>query len=145
MNASTRLNSAALLARLALGGVLLAHGLLKFLVFTLPGTAGFFASVGFPGWTAYVVAPLEVIAGLAMILGLRSSVFALLTLPVQIGAGIVHLPNGWLFSNANGGWEFSAVLVVLTLVVYLLGDGAFSARRATAAASSGSTPRPVSA
>ena len=129
MNDSTRLNLATLLARLTLGSVLLAHGLLKFLVFTLPGTAAFFASVGFPGWTAYVVAPLEVIAGIAMLVGFRSSLFAVLTLPVQIGAGLVHLPNGWLFSNANGGWEFSAVLVALTVVVYILGDGAYSVRR----------------
>ena len=129
MNENTRIETATLLVRLSLGGVLLAHGLLKFLVFTLPGTAGFFASVGFPGWTAYVVAPLEVIAGIAMIAGFHSRVFAALTLPVQIGAGLVHLPNGWLFSNANGGWEFSAVLVVLTVVVYVLGDGEWSVRR----------------
>ncbi len=129
MNAHTRLQSATLLARLALGGVLLAHGLLKVLVFTLPGTAGFFASVGFPGWTAYIVAPLEVIAGAAMIAGFHSRLFALATLPVQVGAGLVHLPNGWLFSNAGGGWEFSAVLVVLSGVVLLLGDGAWSVRR----------------
>ena len=144
MNTSTRLNSATLLARLSLGGVLLAHGLLKVLVFTLPGTAAFFASVGFPGWTAYIVAPLEVIAGLALIIGFHSRLFAVLTLPVQIGAGLVHLPNGWLFSNANGGWEFSAVLVVLTVVVYLLGDGAWSVRRA-AVASSESSLTPVRA
>ena len=128
MNPETRLDSAILLSRLALGGVLLAHGLLKFLVFTLPGTAGFFASVGFPGWAAYVVAPLEVIAGAAMIVGFHSRLFAVLTLPVQVGAGLVHAGNGWLFSNAGGGWEFSAVLVVLTAVVYLLGDGAYSVR-----------------
>jgi putative oxidoreductase len=130
MNTTTRTNSAILLTRLTLGSVLLAHGLLKFLVFTLPGTAGFFASVGFPGWTAYIVAPLEVLAGVAMIAGVHSRVFALLTLPVQVGAGLVHLGNGWLFSNAKGGWEFPAVLVALTVIVILLGDGAYSVRRA---------------
>ncbi|MCI1011346.1 DoxX family membrane protein, partial [Pseudomonas oryzihabitans] len=46
---------APLLLRLALGAMFLAHGLTKLLVFTLPGTAGFFASVGFPGWLAYPV------------------------------------------------------------------------------------------
>jgi putative oxidoreductase len=61
-----------------------------------------------------------------------------MTLPVQIGAGLVHLPNGWLFSNANGGWEFSAVLVVLTVVVYLLGDGAYSVRREVGASADSS-------
>lgn len=131
MNSISRIDSAALLLRLALGGVLLAHGLLKLLVFTLPGTAGFFASVGFPGWTAYIVAPLEVIAGAALIGGYRSRLFAALTLPVQIGALLVHAPNGWLFSNAKGGWEFSAVLVVLSVVVFLIGDGVYSLRSMT--------------
>lgn len=134
MNDSIRLNTATLLTRLALGGVLLAHGLLKILVYTLPGAAGFFASVGFPGWTAYIVAPLEVIAGLAMIVGFRSRLFAALTLPVQIGAGTVHMHNGWLFSSPNGGWEFPAVLVVLTIIVLILGDGTYSVRREANAA-----------
>lgn len=133
MNNVSRTDSAALVLRLALGGVLLAHGLLKVLVFTLPGTAGFFASVGFPGWTAYIVAPLEVVAGAAMILGYRSALFAAATLPVQIGAGLVHAPNGWLFSNANGGWEFPAVLVLLSVAVFLLGDGAYRVGRASTA------------
>ncbi len=130
MDKTSRTDSAALVLRLALGGVLLAHGLLKIFVFTLPGAAGFFESVGFPGWTAYVVAPLEVIAGAAMIVGYRSALFAAATLPVQIGAGLVHAPNGWLFSNANGGWEFSAVLVLLSVAVFLLGDGEYAVRRA---------------
>jgi putative oxidoreductase len=129
MNNISRIDAATLVLRLALGGVLLAHGLLKVLVFTLPGTAGFFASVGFPGWTAYIVAPLEVIAGAALILGYGSALFAALTLPVQIGALLVHVPNGWQFTNANGGWEFSAVLVLLSVVVLLLGDGRYSLRR----------------
>src|SRR5881409_3147335 len=103
---------AATLLRVSLGVILIAHALLKVLVFTLPGAAGFFASVGFPGWTAYIVAPLEVIAGAALILGYGSALFAALTLPVQIGALLVHVPNGWLFSNAKGGWEFPAVLVL---------------------------------
>jgi putative oxidoreductase len=36
------------LLRMALGVMWIAHALLKLLVFTLPGTAQFFASVGFP-------------------------------------------------------------------------------------------------
>jgi len=59
----------ALLLRLSLGAVFLAHGLLKFIVFGLPGTAAYFASVGFPGWSAYVVAPLEVVGGALLITG----------------------------------------------------------------------------
>lgn len=125
---SQRTHTAALLLRLTLGLVLVAHGLLKFIVFTLPGTAGFFASVGFPGWAAYLVAPLEVVAGLALLVGFHSSLVALAALPVLLGAAWVHAGNGWLFTNANGGWEYPAVLVLLAVGVALLGDGAYSLR-----------------
>ena len=54
---------AALILRVSLGIVLIAHGLLKVLVFTLPGTVQFFDSVGFPGWTAYPVTLLEIAGG----------------------------------------------------------------------------------
>jgi putative oxidoreductase len=131
---STRIDTAALLLRVTLGAVLLAHGLLKFLVFTLPGAAGFFESVGFPGWTAYVVAPVEVLAGVALIAGFHARLVALASLPVLLGSLSVHLGNGWLFSNPNGGWEFPAVLVVLAAAVALLGDGAYGMRRIGTAA-----------
>jgi putative oxidoreductase len=129
MNASNQIHAAALIARLTLGSVMIAHGLLKFLVFTLPGTAAFFSSVGFPGWAAYIVAPLEVIAGVAMLIGFHARWAAIATIPVALGAALVHAGNGWLFTNANGGWEYPVVLVLLGAVVSLLGDGAFAVRK----------------
>jgi putative oxidoreductase len=114
---------AALVLRLALGGMFLAHGLLKFLVFTLPGTAGFFASVGFPGWTAYIVAPAEVLAGLALIAGLWTRWVALASIPILLGSLIVHAGNGWLFSSPNGGWEYPLYLALTAAAVALLGGG----------------------
>jgi putative oxidoreductase len=129
MNASNQTHAAALIARLTLGSVMVAHGLLKFLVFTLPGTAAFFSSVGFPSWAAYIVAPLEVIAGLAMLVGFHARWAAIATIPIALGATLVHAGNGWLFTNANGGWEYPLVLVLLGTVVSLLGDGAFALRK----------------
>lgn len=114
---------AALLLRLALGGMFLAHGLLKFLVFTLPGTAGFFASVGFPGWTGYLVAPAEVLAGVALIAGFKTRWVALASIPILLGSLSVHAGNGWVFSNPNGGWEYPLYLVVTAVVMALLGGG----------------------
>ena len=40
---------AALLLRVALGAMFIAHALLKYYVFTLPGTAPFFQPLGLPG------------------------------------------------------------------------------------------------
>lgn len=124
-----RTDLAALVLRIALGVVLVAHGMLKIFVFTLPGTAGFFESVGFPGWAAYGVAPLEVITGVLLIVGYQAAWAALLSLPVLLGALSVHVGNGWLFTNAKGGWEFPALLVLLAVSVALLGDGAYSLRK----------------
>ena len=114
------------LLRVALAAMFLAHGLLKILVFTLPGTAAFFASVGFPGFTAYIVAPAEVLAGIALLIGFRTRIVAIATIPVLLGALSVHWGNGWVFSAPKGGWEYPLYLVVLAFAQSLLGSGAFS-------------------
>lgn len=114
---------AATVLRVSLGIMFLAHGLTKLLVFTLPGTAKFFASVGFPAWTAYVVGPFEVLAGVALIIGLFSRWVALVSVPVLLGAMSVHVSKGWSFSAPGGGWEYPAFLVVVAIAVFLLGSG----------------------
>ena len=115
--------TAAFLNRLALGVMFLSHGLLKVFVFTLPGTVGFFESIGFPGWTAYAVTFAEVAGGAALILGVRSRLVSAALLPVLLGAAFAHWGNGWVFSAPNGGWEYPAFLAVSALVQILLGDG----------------------
>ena len=117
---------AALLLRVTLGIILLAHGLLKLLVFTLDGTSQFFASIGFPAWMAYPVTGFEVIGGALLILGVYSRQIALLSIPIMLGAVYVHLGNGWVFSNPNGGWEFPAFLTIAAVVVALQSSNAFS-------------------
>lgn len=118
----------AFVLRITLGGILLAHGLLKVLVFTLPGTAEYFASLGLPGVLAYAVATAEVGGGLLLLLGVASRWVALAVQPVLLGALWVHSGNGWLFSASGGCWEFPLVLVLLALSVSLLGNGAFALR-----------------
>lgn len=119
---------AAFLLRVTLGVMFIAHGLLKVFVFTLPGTAQFFASVGFPGWTAYPVAIAEVVGGVLLVAGIYSRIVAAVLIPVLAGAAWVHLGNGWVFSSANGGWEYPLFLIVVAAVVALLGDGAFAVK-----------------
>jgi putative oxidoreductase len=118
---------AAFLLRVALGAMFLAHSvLLKLFVFTLPGTAGFFQSLGLPGWTAYAVFAAEAIGGAMLILGVQARWVALALLPVLVGATWAHAGNGWMFGYANGGWEYPLYLSVLGVVQVLLGDGAFA-------------------
>jgi putative oxidoreductase len=115
---------AALLLRVALGVMFIAHGLLKLLVFTLPGTAQFFESVGFPGFLAYVVTAAELGLGARLVLGVHTRLAALAGIPILLGAAAVHLGNGWVFSAPDGGWEYPVFLAVTALVQALLGDGA---------------------
>ena len=128
---TTQMTSAygATLARLSLGTVLLAHGLLKVLVFSIPGTVGFFASLGLPALAAYLVIFGEIFGGVALILGVYSRLTALLSMPILIGALWTHIGNGWLFSNEGGGWEFPLLLIALAGMVALLGNGAFALRQ----------------
>jgi putative oxidoreductase len=115
--------------RIALGVMFIAHALLKLLVFSLPGTAQFFQSVGLPGALAYVVFAAELVGGIALVLGIYSRQVALLLVPVLLGAAWVHWPNGWLFTNKNGGWEYPVFLAATALAHWLAGDGAYALKR----------------
>ena len=119
--------TAVFLLRVALGIMFLAHSiLLKLIIFTLPGTAQFFASIGLPGWFAYVIFAAEAIAGLLLVLGVQTRWVALATVPILAGATWAHSGNGWMFGYANGGWEYPAYLTLLAFVQALLGDGKFA-------------------
>ena len=115
---------AALVLRLALGIMFVAHGVLKVRVFTIPGTVAFFKSLGLPAWLAYVTIVAELLGGGALILGICPRYVALLLVPLLIGSIITpHGKKGWVFSNEGGGWEFPAFWAVTLLVQFLLGDG----------------------
>ena len=128
MNASTT-DFGTLVLRLALGTMWISHALLKLLVFTLPGTAQFFDSVGYPGWIAYPVFAAEIVGGTAILLGIYARQVSLLLVPIMLAAAWVHLPNGWVFSAKNGGWEYPVFLAIASLALWLLGDGAYALRR----------------
>lgn len=120
---------AALILRVSIGVLLLAHGLLlKVFTFGIPGTVGFFESIGYPGFFAYLVIIGEIGGGIALILGVWTRAISLLLVPILIGATLQHAGNGWLFSAANGGWEFPAFWTMTLLVQALLGDGAWAWR-----------------
>lgn len=120
---------AALLLRLVLGGLFLAHAGLKIFVFTPAGAAQFFGSLGLPPVLAYVTIAWEILGGLALILGLWPRLAALATIPILLGAIFtVHGPAGFWFDSTNGGWEYPALWIVGLLALALIGDGPLALR-----------------
>jgi len=117
---------AALVLRIALGVMFIAHALLKYYVFTLPGTVQFFESLGLPGPLAYVTFYAELIGGALILAGAGSRWVSAALIPVLIGATWAHAGNGWIFTAPNGGWEYPAFLTVVALAQALLGDGKFA-------------------
>jgi putative oxidoreductase len=117
---------AALVLRLALGTMFIAHALLKVMVFTLPGTVQFFESIGLPGVFAYATVAAELGGGVLLILGIGTRWVSAALIPVLLGALWVHSGNGWLFTAAKGGWEYPAFLTFAALAQALLGDGAYA-------------------
>jgi putative oxidoreductase len=126
MNQSHEIDIAAALLRAGLGLMFIAHALLKIVVFTIPGTVQFFESVGLPGAFAYATIAAELIGGTMLILGIRTRITAFALVPVLLGATWVHAGNGWVFTSANGGWEYPAFLALVAVTVGLLGGGRYA-------------------
>ncbi len=115
------------LMRVALGAMFIAHSLyLKLFIFTLPGTAAFFQSIGLPGPFAYVIFAAEAVGGIMLVLGIQARWVALALAPVLAGATWAHWGNGWMFGYENGGWEYPLYLTLLALCQFLLGDGRYA-------------------
>jgi putative oxidoreductase len=126
---------AALVLRVTLGAMYIAHSLvLKYFVFTLAGTAQFFASLGLPAALAYATFWAELVGGILLVAGIGTRWVALGLIPVLAGATWVHAGNGWVFSAANGGWEYPLFLIAASIVLALLGDGRYALAERLAAA-----------
>jgi putative oxidoreductase len=126
---------AALILRVALGVLFLAHAGLKLFVFTPAGTAQFFGSLGLPPALAYLTILAEVVGAVALIAGFYARWAALALIPILLGAIFtVHGSAGFFFSNPNGGWEYPAFWIVALLAQALLGDGALAVRAGSAQA-----------
>jgi putative oxidoreductase len=120
---------AALILRVTLGVLFLAHAGLKVFVFTPAGAAQFFGSLGLPPALAYLTILVETVGGLALILGFYTRWVSLALIPVLLGAiAFVHGPAGFFFNNPNGGWEYLAFWIAALVAQALLGDGALAVR-----------------
>jgi putative oxidoreductase len=130
----TTTNTPALaIVRIALGIVILPHGLQKLL--GLFGGGGFSGTVGFfrqtwdiPAAVTVLVILAESVGALALIAGFLSRVAALGIGIVMVGAVvIVHWQNGFFMSN--GGYEFHILAIAMAAAVILQGGGALSVDR----------------
>ncbi|MGR3562434.1 MAG: DoxX family protein [Heliomarina sp.] len=128
MNSQTSADLAAFALRVSTGILFVAHGLMKVLVFTVPGTVGYFESLGLPGFLAYLTILAELAGGAALILGIGTRVVSLALIPVLLGATWAHSGNGWSFSGEGGGWEYPLFWTVAQVAVVLLGSGAYAMR-----------------
>jgi len=112
------------LLRVALGAMFIAHALLKYLVFTMPGFEGFLGKIGLPAALAWPIVLAELVGGAAIVAGFYGRWVSL------AGALFVHAGNGWLFTATGGGWEYPAFLAAAAVTHVLAGDGAFALRPA---------------
>jgi putative oxidoreductase len=112
--------AAAALLRISLGVMFISHSVvLKLFEYGLPGTAAYFESIGLPGGLAYVVFGAEAVGGVLLLANVATGWVSLALLPILAGALWAHAGNGWVFSNANGGWEYPLFLMVVSAVVAL--------------------------
>ena len=117
---------AALILRITIGIMFLAHGLTKLLVFTPAGTAQFFASLGLPEFLAYLTIVFEIGGGICLVLGILVQIISWLTFLQMIVISFIHSSNGWSFGNAGGGWEYPAFMSLTALSLALIGSGRFT-------------------
>ena len=129
MNDSRTTATAALLLRLALGMLFIAHALLKYFVFT-PARHRAVLRFARPARLPRLrrLSPSSWPAASCSLAGVRTRAVALALIPVLLGATWAHAGNGWLFTSANGGWEYPAFLTVAARRAGLLGDGALRFR-----------------
>jgi putative oxidoreductase len=118
-----------LLLRIAVGALLIPHGLQK-IGGGFEGTAQFLASVGFvPGgfWAAMLVL-VEIGAGIALVLGLLTRPAAFAVLVFMLAAVWFHWSAGFFWTD--GGWEYPALWAVAALYFAIRGGGRYSLDRA---------------
>lgn len=131
MNQPALTTSARTILRIVTGFLFAAHGWQKFNEFTIAGTQAAFAQMGVPAANvaAPVIATLELIGGVALIVGVLTRVFAALLAANMLGAlFLVHAPAG-IFA-ATGGYELVLILAAAAVALALVGAGKVSVDRA---------------
>ena len=123
-----------LLLRLAVGGLLLFHGVAK-LKNGVGWMAGPLSGLGLPAFVAYGAYVGEVVAPIFVILGKWARIAGLVIAFNMVSAIIIALRNKMFTLNMGGGWAIELELLFLLggLVIFLLGSGKYSISRGSGA------------
>jgi len=125
-----------LVSRLALGAVLLPHGMQKALGlfggYGFSGTVGFFHSMGMPYLIGALVILAEFVGSIGVLIGLGTRFMAFSILLTMSGAMVLggHIHNGffmnWFGTQKGEGLEYFILMIGLALVLIIGGSGKFS-------------------
>lgn len=113
--------------RVVVGLAFFLHGWQKVFTLGFGGVGGFFGSIGIPaaGFFAVVVSLLELLGGLALILGIATRLVGLLlAIDMLVALLVVHLPNGFFVSD--GGYELVLLLGAAALAFAITGASSMS-------------------
>lgn len=121
-----------LLVRLGLGGIMIWHGLTRWLFTTegVPRYTDYLSqfSVPYPIYVGWGVTILELVGGIFLVLGALTPLVALLALAQQVLT--ISYTNYWrgpdlLAPDGSyaGGWEYNVMLALLALVLLCFGPG----------------------
>ncbi len=109
-----------------LGVTFLMHGIVKFQS-GIGNIAGWFESIGLPGFLAYAVAVIELAGGIALIIGLGTRIVSVLIALIMIGAILkVKLAAGFLGSQQAAGYELDLMLLAVSILLALSGSKLFA-------------------
>ncbi|WP_325176644.1 DoxX family protein [Paenibacillus alkalitolerans] len=111
---------------MVLGVTFLMHGIVKFQS-GIGNIAGWFESIGLPGFLAYAVAVIELAGGIALIIGLGTRIVSVLIALIMIGAILkVKLAAGFLGSQQAAGYELDLMLLAVSILLALSGSKLFA-------------------
>ncbi|CAM3912389.1 DoxX family protein [Cytobacillus oceanisediminis] len=90
-------------------------------------TAGWFSSIGLPGFLATVVTAIELVGGIALVLGLFSRAVSALFVLLMAGAIIkVKLAGGFLGNGQGAGYELDLALLAMAATIAITGSKLFA-------------------
>ncbi|MCG7343826.1 DoxX family protein [Sporosarcina sp. ACRSL] len=110
-----------LILRVVLGVTFLIHGIAK-LQMGLGNVAGWFESIGILGFLGYVVSFIELLGGIALIIGLGTRIVSALIGIVMVGAIFTSKLSLGFIGEVAAGYELDVALLAMAAVLVISGS-----------------------